>query len=177
MAAGELSAPDRAERGILSSLGCAGGVLWTLRTADQGLRAHHRRRAWDAAAAFFRRQHPGGPAVGAGACAAGRAGGICVAPIWRDSASYGDRQALLDTDGSRRRYDCRAGDLDDPPQAWRAHDRAESRADSKGFSIRFRPETSCGETPRRRPAVRTAGRLCGSITPSGKAPGTAVASD
>ena len=83
----ELSARGRAERSVLSSLGRAGGVLRALRAADPGLRADHGGRAGHAAAALLRRQHPGDPAVGAGACAAGRAGGIGAAPICRDSTS------------------------------------------------------------------------------------------
>ena len=35
------------------------------------------------------------------------------------------RQALLDAGRDRRRADRRAGDLDDPPPAWRRHDRAD----------------------------------------------------
>ena len=73
---------------------------------------------------FFAVNIPGDPAMGAGACAAGRAGGIRAARICRDSASYRDRQALLDAGGDRRRADRRAGGLDDPPPAWRRRDRA-----------------------------------------------------
>ena len=40
----------RPERGLLSSLGDAGGVLCALRAADPGLRADHRGRARDVAA-------------------------------------------------------------------------------------------------------------------------------
>ncbi len=82
------------------------------------------------------------PAVGADACTARRAGGIRAAPLRRDSASYRDRQVLLDTVGDRRRVDCRAGGVDHPPPAWRGRDRAGNGAGSKGFSIRFWPATS-----------------------------------
>src|SRR5258708_8501259 len=41
LAAEKLPAPDRAERGLLSSLGRASGVLCAIRAADQGLRADH----------------------------------------------------------------------------------------------------------------------------------------
>ncbi len=59
----------------------------------------------------LRRQHPGHRAVGARACAAGRAGDIGAAPICRDSASQRDRQALLGDCGVRRRRDRGPRDL------------------------------------------------------------------
>src|SRR6267378_2232760 len=140
LADGELSARDQAERSVLSPLGRAGGVLRALRAADPRLRADHGRRAGYVATALFRRQHPGGPAMGTSARVAGGSGGIGAAPIRRDSAPYRDRQALLDADCDRRRVGCRAGGLDHPPPAWRRRDRAGTEADSKGYSIGFLPE-------------------------------------
>ena len=83
LAAVELSARGRAERSVFQSLGRAGGVLCALRAADPRLRADHGGRARHAADAVLRRQHPRDPAVGAGACAARRAGGFRAARICR----------------------------------------------------------------------------------------------
>ena len=85
----QLSARGRAERGVLSSLGRAGGILCPLRAADPRLRADHGGRAGHGAVALLHRQHSGDPAVGAGACAAGRAGGIGAARICGPAASSG----------------------------------------------------------------------------------------
>src|SRR6478735_5506219 len=100
MAADQLSPRGGAERSLLSPLGRAGGVFRALRAADPRLRADHGGLARHAAAALLQLQHPGNPAVGAGACAAGRAGSIRAASIRRDFASYRDRKALLDTVGA-----------------------------------------------------------------------------
>src|SRR5216683_3463432 len=134
----ELPARGSAERSVLSSLGRAGGVLRPICAADPRLRADHGRRVGHDAAALLRRQHPGDPAMGARACAAGRAGGIRAAPLRRNSASYRGRQALLDADCGRRRVGCRAGGLGDPPPTWRDRHRAGGQVD-QGFSLRFRP--------------------------------------
>ena len=58
LADGELSERGGAERGVLQSLGRAGGVLCPLRAADSRLRADHGGRARHAAAALLRRQIP-----------------------------------------------------------------------------------------------------------------------
>ena len=125
LAAVELSRADRAERSVLSSLGHAGGVLRALRAAGTRLRAGHGGRARHAAAAVLRRQHSGDPAVGVRR--------MCCRACWRypRCTQYAgiphhehDRQALLDTDGDRRRAGRRAGHLDHPPHgAAVRHDR------------------------------------------------------
>ena len=94
LAADELSAGDRAERGLLQPLGGLGGVFRPLRAADPRLRADHGRRARHAAVAVLRRQHSGHPAVGAGACAARRAGGLRPAPLCRPAPSCRDRAGI-----------------------------------------------------------------------------------
>src|SRR5260370_35200285 len=108
MAADQLSPRGDAERSLLSPLGRAGGVLCALRAADPRLRADHGGLARPAAPALLQRQHPGNPAVGTGARAASRAGRISAASIRRGFSSTPDRQALLDTVGSRLRADFRA---------------------------------------------------------------------
>ena len=77
---------------------------------------------------FYRRQHSGGFALGARPCAAGGARGFSPAPVWRFCPACRSRQALLDPVGDCRRFDHRAGELGDPPQARRRGDRA-------GYSI------------------------------------------
>src|SRR6202051_3271132 len=131
LAAGELPARGRAERGILSSLGRAGGVLRALRAADQSLRAGHGGSAGDVAADVLRRQHPRGPLMGARARTAGSAGGIGAAQIWRICSPCRARQALLDAARDRRRLECRAGGLGNPPPAWRGPDRARAAAQER----------------------------------------------
>ena len=106
--------------------GTLGGVLRPLRAADPRLRAGHRRRARHAAVAILCGQHSGHPGLGAGPCAAGRAGGV------RARAAMGccrhhrrQRQAFLDADRDRRRPDPGARGLDHPPpqRRWRASSR------------------------------------------------------
>ncbi len=100
-----------------------------------------------AAAALLRRQHPGDPAMGARACAAGRAGGIRAARLWRTPPSCRARQALLDAGRDRRRVDRRAGDLDHPPPAWRRRDRA-GGGTVRDRSLARRRRTSSRRAPR-----------------------------
>ncbi|MGY3077395.1 membrane protein YqaA with SNARE-associated domain [Bradyrhizobium sp. LM6.10] len=61
--------------------------LASLRAADPGLCAGHRRRAGHAPGPLLRHQHPGDPGLGARACAAGCFGGVGSARICRAAAS------------------------------------------------------------------------------------------
>ncbi len=83
LAADELSARGRAERGVLSALGHLGGVLRALHTADPRLRADDGRRARHAAVPLLSREPSRGPAVGAGARAARRDGRLAARPLRR----------------------------------------------------------------------------------------------